>query len=196
MREPVDSAPRQRLVAAYILAGGASRRMGRGKAELVLDGRTLVQHIAARLQAQVASVTVVGKQGTRSSGLPILWDRTTERALVHGLRTVLQAPGPAWRLVLACDMPGVTAATLDLLWGAAEVAGAPGACARTARGIEPLPSLWHADVAARIHPDWGLAAHEWIQRAGLAVVELQERPSWLANLNTPQEWAAYCDARS
>jgi molybdopterin-guanine dinucleotide biosynthesis protein A len=191
--------PPRAACAAYILAGGASRRMGRDKAGLELHGRSLLQHIARRVAPSVAQVYVVVKEsaGTlpAAAGLSVLLEPTPGRALVHGIRTVLAAPGPAWRYILACDMPDVGADALALLWNAAQVAAAPGACVRSPHGIEPLPSLWHASLAAAPHDGWGMSARGWVSAAGLAVVEPAAKPAWLVNVNTPSEWGEYCSTQ-
>ena len=196
----VGIVPPRAACAAYILAGGQSRRMGRDKAALELHGRSLLQHIAQRVEPCVAQVYVVVKEsaGTppAAAGLQVLLEPTPERALVHGIRTVLAAPGPAWRYVLACDMPNVGADALALLWNAAQKAAAPGACVRSQDGIEPLPSLWHASLAAARHDGWGMSAHGWVTHAGLVIVEPAEKPAWLVNVNTPSEWGEYSSTQS
>jgi molybdenum cofactor guanylyltransferase len=53
-------------IAGLILAGGASRRMGRDKAKLVSGGKTLVERMAAILQkAGCAPVQISGQSGIK-----------------------------------------------------------------------------------------------------------------------------------
>jgi molybdopterin-guanine dinucleotide biosynthesis protein A len=190
----VPLAPAQ--VGAYILAGGRSRRMGRDKHRLSLDGAPLARVLAAMAAPHVAHVWLVGKRdtGLENLGLPVLYDAHPETALVCGIRAALQAPGPEWRWLLACDMPGVDAAVLGDLWRAARAASALGAVpALSAPGeIEPLPSLWHRDTAAIVAASGVTAARTWVERAGLAVwVVPPARHDTFANLNTPEEWDAW-----
>jgi molybdopterin-guanine dinucleotide biosynthesis protein A len=150
------------------------------------------------VDASVAQVYVVLKESAPArlaSGLRVLREQTPERALVHGIRTVLAAPGPEWRYILACDMPDVGADALAALWRGAASAAAPGACVRSSRGLEPLPSLWHASVATTIGSDWGMSAQGWIAAARLAIVDTVDEPGWLANVNTPSEWGEYCSTQ-
>jgi len=44
----------------FVLAGGASTRMGRDKALLPFAGRTLLEHVAARVAEAAGNVTVIG----------------------------------------------------------------------------------------------------------------------------------------
>jgi molybdopterin-guanine dinucleotide biosynthesis protein A len=147
--------------------------MGTPKSALVLQGATLVERLAAAIRPRVASVQLVSKPGSPSPvhGLNVVSDAMVDPALVHGIRAVL-----------------------DGLWRAAQAGSAPGACVRLhgQQECEPLPSLWHRDLAGRIDPEWGLVARDWLQRAGLAVWELPPEASHrFANLNTPEDWQAY-----
>ena len=185
-------------VHAYLVAGGESRRLGRANARLDAGGEPFARRLANALAGAVDRVWLVCKpaQDYADLGLPILHDRTPEPATVHGIRTALEAPGPRWRFVLACDMPAVGPDLLRALFAAATAAGAPGAAAKLANapGIEPLPSLWDAELApaAATWPD--LAARAWVARAGLATWNVpQEVEAWFAHVNTPAElaqWAA------
>ena len=191
-----QAGPRREEMQAFILAGGESRRVGRDKARLLVRGEPVARRLAARLGPHVSEVRLVAKrgQGLEDLGLPMLYDASEERALVHGIRAALQASGPAWRFLLACDMPDVDASVLRELWRVAHSAGAPGSCPQKegCEMLEPLPSLWHARVARALRDDWGLAAQEWARRAGLAVWRVSvARAATLDNLNTPEKWRAY-----
>ncbi len=180
-------------IAAYILGGGASRRMGSSKIALPNGDRTWATTLAERIRESVSEVFVVLKESQRDEvqDLPCIFDARSERAVVHGIRAALEAPGPTWRLVLACDMPGVDARWLRVLWQTARRSDALGACVRHPgfASLEPFPSLWHRDVAARVRPEWGLKAQDWLRHAELAVYALPAgADDALANLNTPAEW--------
>jgi len=184
-------------VAAYILAGGASRRMGTDKVRLDLDGETVVQALARRFAACTSGVSLVVKpwQDFADLGLPLLRDDAPGHALVHGIRAALACPGPEWRLLLACDMPGVGPEALVRLREAVRVHRAPGACFRRhdRADAEPLPSLWHRDIAGRIRESWGMTARDWLRHAGIAVLGTSPTDATLANINTPSEWRSYRD---
>jgi len=92
-----------RAVEIAILAGGLSTRMGRDKARLRLGGRTLLAHV---------------KAAARQTGLPV---RVIRRDLVPrcgplgGVYTALKTTAAEAVLLLACDMPFVTAPLLARL---------------------------------------------------------------------------------
>jgi molybdenum cofactor guanylyltransferase len=63
-------------IAAFVLAGGASRRMGRDKALLKLDGVPMIVRMARLAGPHVASVTVIGPPKRYASlGLCVVPDR-------------------------------------------------------------------------------------------------------------------------
>ncbi len=66
---------RYRQVAGFILAGGASSRMGRDKGLLDFSGVPLILHTARLLEPLVAEVTVVGSPARYASlGLRVVAD--------------------------------------------------------------------------------------------------------------------------
>jgi len=187
-------------VEAFILAGGRSQRMGTDKARLALDGSPLAVILARRIAPVVARVRLVTKPGEDYDefGLECVHDVEPERALVHGIRAALAAPGAPWRWMLACDMPKVGGDVLAELWKTARAAAAPGSAPRLAGRIdpEPLPSLWHRDLGAEVRPEWGNAARDWVAAARLALWEVPAAgEDRFRNVNTPADWQAYLAAR-
>lgn len=183
-------------VQVCILAGGASRRMGRDKARLEVEGEPLVRALASRLAPHAAGVWIVAKRDSalEDLGWPLVYDEAPDRALVYGIATALRAPGPPWRWLVACDMPRIAPEVLAGLASAARAAAAPGAAVRLPgrADLEPLPSLWHRCLAAEPLETWGLTARDWLRQARLAAwpVPMAMQPLF-ANLNTPLEWTAF-----
>ncbi len=50
---------------AFILIGGQSRRMGREKSALTIDGQTFVELIASQMATVATSITVVGDSSSQ-----------------------------------------------------------------------------------------------------------------------------------
>ncbi len=94
-----------------IIAGGQSRRMGRDKAFVDLDGKTLIQHVIDRSAdlGQAETILITNKTDAyRHLGLPMYPDALPDKGSLGGIYTaLLQAQSPAV-LVLACDMPFIS----------------------------------------------------------------------------------------
>jgi len=91
---------------AIILAGGASRRMGRPKADLVFGSGTLLERVVERMRAAAAEVVLVGD--------PIAAARLNLRAAedwipgagpLAGLAGGLAVAPPWLHALVACDLP-------------------------------------------------------------------------------------------
>ncbi len=83
-------------IAAFILAGGESRRMGTDKSQLILDGQSFLERIAATLAAVTQNVIVVGKPSGASMTLQQLSDVYPQWGALGGVHTALAsgaAPG-------------------------------------------------------------------------------------------------------
>lgn len=99
-----------------ILAGGRSRRMGRDKAMILLDGRTLLDWVAAAVSQVVSEAIVVGRQ--EAAGLRAIPDALPGgRGPSAGIVTGLTAAGGGPILVVGVDQPWVRPATLAALLG-------------------------------------------------------------------------------
>jgi molybdopterin-guanine dinucleotide biosynthesis protein A len=166
-----------------VLAGGASRRMGRDKASLVLHGETLAAGAARRLAAVCAEVAVADRGRGSVPGLPSVEDGPGRGPAAGLLGAARRWPGRPL-LALACDLPAVPVSLLAELAGA----GADWVVPRWTGGLEPLCALWGpaalAVLAQRV--ERGLyALHELTGEAGLQVAFLEgER---LAAFGRPEE---------
>ena len=97
-------------IAAFILAGGESRRMGTDKSQLVLEGESFLQRIAAKLASVSKVVIVVGKLSPApDTTLKHVPDVHPKWGALGGVHTALASCDAEWCLIVACDFPFVTA---------------------------------------------------------------------------------------
>ncbi len=95
-------------VEGAILAGGASRRMGRDKATVEFEGEPMISRVAEALAACLERVRVVLRPGSASPiDLPRIDDRLDVRAPVSGLHAALSACKTTAVLVTPCDAPEI-----------------------------------------------------------------------------------------
>jgi len=90
-----------------VLAGGASRRIGRDKAFLELGGRPLIKVVIERMAQVCAEVLVVAGdvRPYASLGVPVVEDRFRGVGVLGGLHAGLEAAAHELALAVGCDMP-------------------------------------------------------------------------------------------
>lgn len=123
-------------VRGYVLAGGRSRRMGRDKALLPWGAGTLLDHALARVREAFGEARVLGGDGGRYPGTPDLADAWPGAGPLGALATALRHAGGEAVVLLAVDLPHVTADVLRRL--AARLPGHDAVVPQSAHGPEPL----------------------------------------------------------
>lgn len=93
---------------AFILAGGQSRRMGTDKSQLRIQDQTFTDRIAEALLQVTDSVTLVGAH-QQNSRFQSVADVYPQWGALGGLHAALANCRREWALVVACDLPFVTA---------------------------------------------------------------------------------------
>lgn len=180
--------PRDRL-AGIVLAGGASRRMGRDKATLTHPcGLTMVQRTVAVLANRCAPVFVVAAAGQTLPDLPadILYDEVPGRgplpAVGLGLRAAARA-GCKRAVVCAVDLPGLAVGLIDEL-----VDGADAEVVLPSDGRDHyLAAVYSTALADRV----GALVAAGERRMRMLTDRSETRrvvvsePCWLVNMNEP-----------
>lgn len=180
-----------------VLAGGASTRMQRDKAALAYHGKPQLQW-AFELLAQFCTSTFVSvrpdqrEEPTRVA-LPQIVDRQPGIGPIAGITAAFtDHPDSAW-LVMACDLPFLTAATLRHLIARRD----PGKVATAYRSHhdslpEPLCAIW--EPAAREALLAQLATgkrcpRKFLINSNTLLLDLPD-PAALDNVNTAAEFSA------
>lgn len=181
-----------------VLAGGASRRMGRPKAFLPgPDGRPLLQVALDALRDAGAGRLAIAAPDPApfaAWSLPVLRDRAPGLGPLAGLEAALRAAAEAGEeacLIVACDMPWLDAALLrDLLDRARSATPGPAAVVPRVDGrAEPLHAVWcpAALPAVSAALDAGrLAVHQVLTGLPVVWVDLPPRRA-LASVNAPED---------
>ena len=105
-------------LSAVILAGGQSRRMGKDKAWIEFDGQPLIERTLRAVRSSgITQVFISGRAGTDYSvlGCPVLLDQEAGLGPLAGIERALEATRASLMLVLAVDLPRMTAAFLRKL---------------------------------------------------------------------------------
>jgi molybdopterin-guanine dinucleotide biosynthesis protein A len=179
-----------------VLTGGRSRRMQTDKALLPYDGRTQLQRaldlLHGRVSASFLSVRCDQHDDPARAAHPLITDLAAELGPIGGIQAALHAhPHHAW-LVLACDLPFLTAASLDHLIARRDPTRPATAYRSSHDGLpEPLCAIF--EPASRAGIDQRIAAgslcpRQWLADSAALLLEPLE-PQALDNINTPQEYA-------
>lgn len=166
-----------------ILAGGQSRRFGSDKAEAMLNGRKLIDHVAAALQRDCDALVICGRahpsmpwiEDSPHAGLGPLGGLCA--ALTYGRNAgfdaVLSAP---------CDVPDLPADLRQLL----AQNSLPAYVAD-----QPVIGLWPCTLADTLHAHLEQSADRslraWVRATGATPIELARNPR---NINTLDDLAA------
>lgn len=108
----------ERVFSAIVLAGGRSYRLRQEKALLPWRGRTLIEHIVTLLKTLSDDVLVISGAESRYQEIldvRVLPDEITGVGPIGGLYTGLKHARYEYSLAVACDMPFISRAVIDLL---------------------------------------------------------------------------------
>jgi molybdopterin-guanine dinucleotide biosynthesis protein A len=178
--------PTSTPIAGAVLVGGASRRMGRPKALIEIDGSPMVVRVAVALGAGgCAPVRLVGAGMLPDDiGYPVVADRWPGEGPLGGVITaLLDAGGDV--VVAACDLPDLDAAAVRAILAAPGADAAEAVVATTDR-LEPALARWnhHAlEQLTTIFATGERALHAALGR--LDIVEVAVDPMALRNVNSP-----------
>lgn len=128
---------------AVILAGGESSRMGRDKAWLEADGQTLIAAAVEKAhRAGAGEVFISGRSGKDYSALqcPVLLDLKPGCGPLGGIERALHACAAPLLLVLAVDMPHMTAEFLQRM--ASRCNRETGVVPKLKGRLEPLAAIY------------------------------------------------------
>ena len=130
-------------LSAVILAGGESSRMGQDKAWLEAAGQPLITRAVSIIRdSGIEDILISGRAGTDYSALrcPVLLDREPGCGPIAGIERALEATSAPLMLVLAVDMPNMSAAFLRKL--ADHCDALTGAVPKLNGQLEPLTAIY------------------------------------------------------
>ena len=183
-------------LSAILLAGGLSRRMGVDKATLLIAGEPLWHRqlrMIKELEPEALWVSARGELSWCPPEIEVVVDKIPSRGPLSGVAAALSRLQTSHLLVLAIDLPQMTAEHLRELWGLSR----PGAGVIPLNGadFEPLCAIYPAEAAvvaeARLSsPDASLqgfaATLRHLSRVRVYELTPEEKPLYL-NMNTPSD---------
>lgn len=188
------------ITGAIILAGGRSTRYGRDKATLPYGGGTLLEHVVREARQVTHDIVVVGG-AAEPEATRLVTDLAPGGGPLQAALAGARALPDGERLLLACDLPFVSAALLARIAAPLEHADARvprvGGREQYLAGLygpaawQQFETRWAAGCrslhgACRGLPIAWLEEHD-LERAGIPLATLRD-------VDTPEDWDAGADS--
>ena len=181
-------------IQAYVLAGGDSRRMKRDKRLLRIDGYTFIDRVRILIRKVLAvEPFIVGdnlEKITVNSDL-IINDAAVNKGPIAGLVSALEHCKAEWALVVAVDMPLLSANSLKKLLDAAD-AQYDVITLSSSTKPEPFAALYRLDTSQfwreQMEADH-LSLRDGIKKLNVKIIRIisAKDGNELLNINTPED---------
>lgn len=188
-----------------LLAGGQSRRMGTNKALLPVGGKPNIEHIRDELNVSSPKFVVVTNEPDtyRFLGEQMVQDLHPGKGPLAGIQSGLTHSLAEWNLVVACDMPFVSADAADFLLG--QAIKQPADASRQIDAVVPLIDGQLHPLFAVYHKHCADRIEELIAADNLRMIDLLAKlrvkhvtesdfpatidsSKLVFNMNKPHEW--------
>jgi molybdopterin-guanine dinucleotide biosynthesis protein A len=181
----------------FVLVGGRSSRMGQDKSALTIGNQTFLERVAGAVASIYGTVRIVGGKEDSVTPFDRVPDIYPDWGALGGLHAALTACQSDWALVVACDLPFITA---DLLERLGELRAGFDAVAPIQEDGRPQPlcALYNVEICRRKATEL-IAAGErrpiallqsvrtrWV--AFNEVADLRGASHFFDNINTPYDY--------
>lgn len=178
-----------------VLAGGQSRRFGRDKAGIEIDGQNLLARIFSLIECVCDRVFVSIRADQADEALrnhySLIVDEQPDLGPAGGILAAhASSPDAAW-LVTACDMPLLDAASIRVLLESRRAEKA-GTCYRSPLdgAPEPLCAIWEPATLERfrqrVESGGSLSPRDMLADTDIELIDATDARV-LANVNTPDD---------
>lgn len=189
---------------ALVLAGGESRRFGRDKALLELEGRTLLEHVCTAVGAVADEILVIGRDHmpVELAGVRALPDDSPGFGPMGGLLTGLRAAKHDLIVATACDLPFISVSMLRQL---AQLPPNFDAAVPLWKGLpQPLSAVYRRNVLPAIQTQIESGDFRvrrlldrlqvwWLEESQLGASDADQH--CFTNINHPADWQRILQSR-
>ena len=142
--------PDQDALRAGVLIGGLSRRMGKPKQLVELDGKPLLDYVVDAV-SPFGPVYLIGDGPTtvHHQDLPRLSDAEAFQGPIAGIMGALQSHSTGWWLIVACDQPWLSKQAIEWLLGQRQQSSTA-VIPHDANGAQPFPGLYETSFQTTV----------------------------------------------
>ncbi len=179
---------------AIVLAGGKSRRMGRDKSLLLIDGKPMIEHILNQLRNNFKHLVISANDAEKYEflNIPVVSDQMKGKGPLMGILSSLEKSRTDFNFVTTCDVPGINLPIVRGMLKKAEDYDA--VIPMTGDGFyEPLFAVYRKSVIGH--------CHELIAAGETKISKLFDRVKtkylpldqahWYRNINTQEDYDEY-----
>jgi molybdenum cofactor guanylyltransferase len=184
-------------VAAYILAGGKSSRMGADKAFLEFEGHNLLERALQLAGSVTEKIFIVGSKDKFSVFGRVIEDVYPAQGPLAGIHAALATSDRQLNLILAVDLPFVQPAFLGYLVERARASGKIVTVPHLSSGYQPLCAVYRLEFASLAESALKKGRNKVDALFAESSVHVVEEPAisqfalgaaMFENLNTPEDW--------
>ena len=182
-----------------ILAGGKSHRMGRNKAFLSINGRTIIERTVAIFEELFPERILVTNAPTEylHLDLRIVTDLVPKKGALGGIYTGLFYASSQHIFVVACDMPFLNKGVIDYMVSSVEEFDV--VVPRAGDGLQPLHAIYSKRCGSKIEALMAsddLKITKFYRKVKVREINTEEilafdpKQSQFLNINTPEDLKA------
>ena len=192
--EPFNHNTILKNISAILLAGGNSRRMGREKAFLKINGIPLIQYVYNQLQTHFRTVLISANDKAKYSflGAEVIVDKKPGMGPLMGIASALEASPSDLNFVIACDIPDIDLEFVKMM--VRESTAYDGVIPMNSRSqYEPLYGIYKKSMLKNMNTLL-LSGRNKISRVfDMCVMRYiaVKGVHWLQNLNTIEDYEQY-----
>lgn len=180
-------------VAGFVLAGGRSTRMGRDKALLLLEGKTLIERAVAKLGNVCSTVAIAGGAENLAKYGRIMGDPMPGCGPLGGLVAALESTESEWNIFLPVDAPLITVGFVRSLAERCLASTAAVVMPLVEERAEPLCAAYHRDALPGLRMALACGRYKVTNAAEAAgrveYFDVEDGAAQFTNLNRPEEFA-------
>ncbi len=178
----------------YILCGGESRRMGKDKAQLLIQGKPFLKHLIELTLPVFNSVTLLsGERSSPADRIRAIPDALINTGPLGGILAALQDTNNGTIALLPVDLPLISDEALNLL-NAPISKKLDARVAQSADRMQPLCGIYHTRITENLEQylrSGNRAVMGFLEEINCGYFPVSEEE--IRNINTPEDYRKFIE---